>query len=69
MMSYIFKHVDGIFNKLLAREKDLINQARIKMLEHILVLYAFFTGALVIAYSLDPLLLLPQQQTTMLRKK
>ncbi|WP_316814752.1 response regulator [Pedobacter nyackensis] len=49
-MTYLFENVSGIFNKLLAKERDPINQARIKMLAYILVLYLLFTGVLIFAY-------------------
>ncbi|MFA4869009.1 MAG: response regulator [Pedobacter sp.] len=51
-MTYFFEPIGGIFNKLVIKEKDPINQARIKMLAYILVLYLLFTGILIIAYSL-----------------
>lgn len=47
-----FISIGNIFNRLLVREKNPINQARIKMLAYILVLYAVFTAILIVAYIL-----------------
>lgn len=47
-----FISIGNIFNRLLVREKNPINQARIKMLAYILVLYAIFTAILIVAYIL-----------------
>jgi len=52
-MTYLFDNISGIFNKLIAKERDPINKARIKMLAYILVLYLLFTGILIIAYTVD----------------
>lgn len=51
-MTYFFEPISGIFNKLVIKEKDPINQARIKMLAYILVLYLLFTGILIVAYTI-----------------
>lgn len=51
-MTHLFESISGIFNNLLIKEKDPINQARIKMLAYILVLYLFFTGILIFAYTI-----------------
>lgn len=50
-MINLFESISGIFNNLIAKEKDPINQARIKMLAYILVLYLLFSGILIIAYT------------------
>ncbi|KEQ30323.1 hypothetical protein N180_10245 [Pedobacter antarcticus 4BY] len=47
-----FISIGNIFNRLLVREKNPINQARIKMLAYILVLYTIFTATLIVAYIL-----------------
>lgn len=47
-----FISIGNIFNRLLVREKNPINQARIKMLAYILALYAVFTAILIVAYIL-----------------
>lgn len=49
-MTHLFENISGIFNKLVVKEKDPINQARIKMLAYILVLYLLFTFILIFVY-------------------
>lgn len=53
MMIYAFRSIENIFDHLLQQEKNPINQARIKMLAYILVLYSVFTGILTFIYFLN----------------
>ncbi|QNK61043.1 response regulator [Pedobacter sp. PAMC26386] len=51
-MTYLPDYIESIFNTLVVEEKNPINQARIKILGYILILYILFTGVLIVAYSL-----------------
>ena len=48
----MFEKISKIFRNLLLRDKNLINQARIKMLAFILVFYLVFTGILIVVYTI-----------------
>lgn len=51
-MANILENISGLFYKSLRKEQDPINQARIKMLTYILVLYLLFTGIMIFAYAI-----------------
>lgn len=52
-MKFLIIWFDDFVNKILDKETDHINQARIKMLVYILGAYMLFTGILIIAYLMD----------------